>query len=231
MATVGMAYGHSHHFGIIVYVLPIAKIPSLPTFAAPPPHTPLAGDPHMTGFRGQKFDFTGEDGRWYSVLSDRQPNNIHLNMRVTSPVKGLPEITYITGIGIKTVDADGRDHTILVTVDDPYSLDSACPVGVSPCLADGALTVELDGEIALLSPGEVVLGPQVAVSAANLPGACRYAQVPESALAMTQTWRYVLGPFSGAGVFASNSFAKRIAEACLVFWVCRSSKNVSIPCF
>lgn len=57
----------------------------------------------MTGFRGQNFDFTGEDGGWYSVLSDRP--NIHLNMRVTSPVPSVPEITYITGISIKTTDA------------------------------------------------------------------------------------------------------------------------------
>ncbi|CAM9145362.1 unnamed protein product [Ectocarpus sp. 6 AP-2014] len=28
-------------------------------------------DPHMTGFRGQKFDFTGVDGEWYCLVSDR----------------------------------------------------------------------------------------------------------------------------------------------------------------
>ncbi|CAM9616834.1 unnamed protein product [Ectocarpus sp. 12 AP-2014] len=133
--------------------------------------TGACGDPHMTGFRGQKFDFTGQDGGWYSVLSDMP--RIHLNMRVTSPVPSVPEITYITGLGIATTDADGLDHTIVITVTDPHSLDSACPVGVSPCLADGALTVQLDGKDALLAPGEVLLGPQVAISTVNLPGACR----------------------------------------------------------
>lgn len=124
----------------------------------------------MTGYRGQKFDFVGEDGEWYSVVSD---NNILVNMRVTSPVPSVPEITYITGLGIKTTDSSGLDHTILITVTDPHSLDSGCPEGTSPCLADGALTVELDGEIALLSPGDVQLGPDVAIAAVNLPGACR----------------------------------------------------------
>ncbi|CAN0133726.1 unnamed protein product [Ectocarpus fasciculatus] len=133
--------------------------------------TGACGDPHMTGFRGQKFDFTGQDGGWYSVFSDMP--HIHLNMRVTSPVPSVPEITYITGLGITTTDTDGLDHTIVITVTDPHSLDSACPVGVSPCLADGALTVQLDGKDALLAPGEVLLGPQVAISAVNLPGACR----------------------------------------------------------
>ena len=125
----------------------------------------------MTGFRGQKFDFTGEDGIWYSVLSALP--DIHLNMRVTSPVPSVPEITYITGISVKTMDADGLEHTIVISVTDPHSLESECPYGRSPCLADGALSVDIDGEAALLAPGEVTLGPDVAIAAVNLPGACR----------------------------------------------------------
>ena len=125
----------------------------------------------MTGFRGQKFDFTGQDGGWYSVFSALP--NIHLNMRVTSPVVSVPEITYITGISIITTDAAGFDHNIVISVRDPHNLDSACPEGVYPCLADGSLSVEINGKTALLAPGEVSLGPKVAVSAVNLPGACR----------------------------------------------------------
>lgn len=48
----------------------------------------------MTGFLGQMFDFTGEDGGWYALIADV---NINVNMRVTSPIVDLPEITYITG--------------------------------------------------------------------------------------------------------------------------------------
>lgn len=48
----------------------------------------------MTGFLGQKFDFTGADGDWYALIADV---NMNVNMRVTSPVVDLPEITYITG--------------------------------------------------------------------------------------------------------------------------------------
>lgn len=128
----------------------------------------------MTGFLGQKFDFVGQDGQWYAVVSDTP--DLQVNMRVTSPVPAEPEITYITGLGIKTIDTEGSDHTIVITVTDPHSLDSACPVDGSTCLADGALNVELDGEVTLVSPGEVELGPNVAISAVNLPGACRYFQ-------------------------------------------------------
>lgn len=31
----------------------------------------------MTGFLGQKFDFTGEDGAWYSLVAD---DSLHMNM-------------------------------------------------------------------------------------------------------------------------------------------------------
>lgn len=62
---------------------------------------------------------------------------------------------------------------IVTLVTNPHSLDNNCPVGVSPCLAEGALSVELDRQPALVAPGEVSLGPGVAISAVNLPGACR----------------------------------------------------------
>ena len=125
----------------------------------------------MTGFLGQKFDFTGEDGAWYTLVSDLP--SLHLNMRVTAPVPSLPEITYITGLSLLIADADGLEHTVVIAVKDPRNLNSACPTGVSPCLADGALAVTLDGEEGLLSPGTASLGPGLSVSAVNLPGACR----------------------------------------------------------
>ncbi|CAN0152013.1 unnamed protein product [Scytosiphon promiscuus] len=125
----------------------------------------------MTGFRGQKFDFVGEDEEWYCVLQDGA--ELQLNMRVTSPVPSVPEITYITGISVRTIDLDGLSHTIVVQVTDPHDLSASCREEVSPCLADGALSVEVDGREVLLSPGTVSVGPGTAISAVNLPGACR----------------------------------------------------------
>eukprot|EP00752_Nemacystus_decipiens_P008269 g7394.t1 len=128
------------------------------------------GDPHMTGFLGQNFDFTGQDGGWYSLIADA---NIQVNMRVTCPVPDLPEITYITGLSVLTTDANGFDHSIVIEVQNPHTMDSCCPADASPCLAEGSLRVTLDGEEALLAPGTVSLSPDVQVSAVNLPGACR----------------------------------------------------------
>ncbi|CAB1100369.1 unnamed protein product [Ectocarpus sp. CCAP 1310/34] len=138
----------------------------------PDPTDPTAcGDPHMTGFHGQKFDFTGNDGQWYCLISDLP--SMHLNMRVTAPVSSRPDITYITGLSLITTDDDGQEHSIIISVKDPHSLDSDCPPGVSPCLADGSLIVVLDGNETLLAPGAIELAPDVKVSAVNIPGACR----------------------------------------------------------
>lgn len=63
----------------------------------------------MTGFLGQKFDFTGEDGAWYCLIADGQ---ININMRVTSPVVDLPEITYITGMDTETFTLERAHHSL-----------------------------------------------------------------------------------------------------------------------
>lgn len=123
----------------------------------------------MSGFSGQKFDFTGEDGAWYALISDIP--SLHMNMRVTSPVADMPEITYITGLSLITTDEDGQVRTIEITVNDPHTLESTCPY--DSCLADGALTVLLDSEESLAMPGTISMSGDVSVTAANLPGACR----------------------------------------------------------
>ncbi|CAN0348830.1 unnamed protein product [Ectocarpus sp. 6 AP-2014] len=125
----------------------------------------------MTGFLGQKFDFTGEDGGYYAVISDFP--SFHMNMRVTSPVPSLPEITYITGLSLLTTDSDGQIHSIVIEVKNPHDIESSCPAEVSPCLADGSLRVMLNGKEELSAPGSVALAEDVIVTAANLPGECR----------------------------------------------------------
>ena len=129
----------------------------------------------MTGFYGQKFDFTGKDGSWYALIADHasDPSSMHVNMRITAPVPGLPAITYITGISILATDADGIYHSVVISVKDPASMESVCPTDVSPCLADGSLRVVLDGEEALFAPGNVFVAPGVEVTAVNIPGECR----------------------------------------------------------
>lgn len=125
----------------------------------------------MTGFLGQRFDFTGRDGTWYALISDSP--TMHLNMRVTAPVPSVPAITYITGLSLLTTDFDGFEHTIVISVNNPHVQDSVCLLNVSPCLADGSLNVVVDGEEVLLSPGELELAPGVELRAVNIPGECR----------------------------------------------------------
>lgn len=75
--------------------------------------------------------------------------------RVTAPVPDLKEITYITGLSVIANNGKGVKHGIVIAVEEPRRLDIAFPTGVSPCLADGALRVTLDGEDALLAPGTI----------------------------------------------------------------------------
>lgn len=85
----------------------------------------------------------------------------------------LPIITYITGLSILTTDSDGVAHSIVIEAKDPHNIESSCPPGVSPCLADGSLRVVLDGVETLSAPGSVTLGKDLVVSAVNIPGQCR----------------------------------------------------------
>ena len=109
------------------------------------------GDPHMRGLHGQKFDFSGQDGAWYATLHDEL---FSVNMRVTAPIADLDKITYITGLGVSITDASSVVRTVVLTVDSPLEMQSECPNVGEACLADGALTVELDG-IKRTTPGEV----------------------------------------------------------------------------
>lgn len=59
-----------------------------------------------------------------------------------------------------------------IYVERPHTLDTACPVGVSPCLSNGDLNIRLDGE-EVVYPGKVTLGRGVSFVAVNLPGECR----------------------------------------------------------
>lgn len=132
---------------------PDSRLAALPT-VRPPEAVGCNGDPHLVGFRGQKFDFTGEDGLWYALVSD---GPCHLtNVRITAPVPGTSEITYITGVGLTLCDANEISHTVEITVKQPHVLETRCPEGAGSfaCLADGALEVVLDGR-KLTAPGQV----------------------------------------------------------------------------
>lgn len=41
-------------------------------------------DPHMTGFLGQKFDFTGLDGEWYCLIKDDHIQVSHIRCEFSS---------------------------------------------------------------------------------------------------------------------------------------------------
>ena len=68
-------------------------------------------------------------------------------------------------------------HSLGIEVKDPYStVTRGCPSDISPCLADGGVSITVDGQVidGLLTPTrEVNVVDGIWVSASNLPVECR----------------------------------------------------------
>ncbi|CAM9421257.1 unnamed protein product [Ectocarpus sp. 12 AP-2014] len=131
------------------------------------------GDPHMRGLRGQRIDWYGVDGGWYSLIKDDNAD-LNVNIRVTAPLPDeFPNRQLMTGL---TVLSEG--HSLVIEVANPYTINTdGCPRGVSPCLANGGLRIYVDGQEAdelLRFSRHVPVGDgAITVSATNLPVECR----------------------------------------------------------
>lgn len=131
------------------------------------------GDPHMQGLRGQRIDWSGVDGGWYSIIKDDNAD-LHINVRLTAPLPDeFPDHQLITGL---SVIAEG--HSLTIEVENPYTIHTdGCPEGVLPCLANGGLRVVVDGqevaELLRFSRRVPVADGAISLSASNLPAECR----------------------------------------------------------
>lgn len=126
----------------------------------------------MVGLMGQRIDWSGVNGAWYSLLTDDELG-LHVNVRLTAPlVDDFPDRQLITGIAILS-----NDQSLTVEVKNPYSVDTeGCPPGIAPCLSDGGLEIRLNGEedVALVHPStDKQLDGGITISASNLPAECR----------------------------------------------------------
>ncbi|CAN0188311.1 unnamed protein product, partial [Ectocarpus sp. 12 AP-2014] len=60
----------------------------------------ICDDPHMKGLRGQKIDWSGVDGEWYSFIKD-DDMDLQVNVRLTAPLpEAFPERQLVTGISV-----------------------------------------------------------------------------------------------------------------------------------
>lgn len=127
----------------------------------------------MVGLLGQKIDWSGVDGGWYSLIKDDNAD-LSINVRLTAPLpEEFPHRQLVTGLAVMS---EGRSLTI--EVESPYTVDTdGCPEGVSPCLANGGLRVVVDGqeddELLRFSRQVPVADGAISVSASNLPVECR----------------------------------------------------------
>lgn len=127
------------------------------------------GDPHMSGLPGQSFDWSGEDGGWYALLSNEY---LQMNVRVTSYLpESFPDRQLITAIALTSKDG----HFVMIEVVKPLDLSPSCVVGPrgEPCLAGGALRVTVDGHDVMSYPGTSHFDDSISITALNLPLECQ----------------------------------------------------------
>ena len=127
----------------------------------------------MQGLRGQRIDWSGVDGGWYSLIKDDNAD-LHVNVRLTAPLPDeFPDRQLMTGLTVLS----GR-RSLAIEVENPYTIDTdGCPQDVSPCLANGGLSAFVDGqqvdELLRFSRQVPVADGAISVSASNLPVECR----------------------------------------------------------
>lgn len=131
----------------------------------------MCKDPHLLGIHGQHIIWYGTDSSWYALFRD-DIADLHINVRITAPEPEFPKNQFITGMAVIL-----GEHSIVIEVKDPYSaLTDGCPDGIAPCLADGGIRIEVDGNEndALLSPTRYeFLADGMELSATNLPPVCQ----------------------------------------------------------
>lgn len=128
-------------------------------------------DPHIDGLRGQSHEWAGRDTEWYALIQD-EDLGLHINVRVTVPLQQeSPHRKLVTGVSVLF-----GEHSFVVEANDPYSAGgSGCPLGVIPCLADGALTFAVDNEQPAALHGffdGARFHNGIVLSATNVPAEC-----------------------------------------------------------
>lgn len=133
----------------------------------------IFSDPHVAGLRGQRFDWSGEDGGWYAFLST--PDELQMNLRVTSHLpETFPERQLVTGVALITAGG----HTIVADIVAPLDLAPTCQgtaddAGSAPCLVNGGLRVTVDGREEMQAAGEYHFDGGIHITGVNLPLECQ----------------------------------------------------------
>ena len=91
----------------------------------------------MQGLRGQKIDWSGEDGAWYSLIKD-DAVNLQVNVRLNAPLPDeFPSRQLITGMSVLS-----EGHSLVIEVKDPYSVSTGgCSDGIMFVWIVSAMTV------------------------------------------------------------------------------------------
>ncbi|KAH7366542.1 hypothetical protein KP509_18G083600 [Ceratopteris richardii] len=98
-----------------ILVLAIAIAAAVSAESGVLPHPGARGDPHFTGWDGVNFDFTGQPGGVYCVISDEL---FHMNMKLCGRMKPLAAGKFRQQTWIKELGIMYRGHRILMVARD-----------------------------------------------------------------------------------------------------------------
>ena len=59
----------------------------------------IYGDPHMRGLSGQRIDWSGVDGGWYSLIKDEKAD-LDINVRLTAPLSRAPTASLVADLTV-----------------------------------------------------------------------------------------------------------------------------------
>jgi len=126
------------------------------------------GDPVIMGLRNQAFEFSGKADTWYSSVA---ATTFQWNMKMHTFENCVgQEGMYVTSLGLSVDKKTGGSHTVLISVADENQVFPGCPPG-SPCLGDGSLRIEIDGQT-FLEPGDLKISDDLRIVTYNTWSAC-----------------------------------------------------------
>jgi hypothetical protein len=138
---------------------------ALPT---PNPTSVMAGDPHLVGFQGQRFDVIGKAGSLYNLVTD---DYVHMAVQIDEPFfigsmdqnltsghKGL----YMSSVSVAFTDGHGDTHELIASGDFESTVPgdrfcSAKQALADECLRGLRLTVD-GGRLDAQAPGSWMIG-------------------------------------------------------------------------
>jgi len=163
------------------------------------------GDPVIMGLRNQSFEFQGKADTWYASVA---ATKFQWNMKLHAFENCVgQEGMYVTSLGMSVDKKTGGSHNVLISVTDENQVFPGCEAGL-PCLGDGSLRIEVDGQI-FQEPGDHKISNDLRIVTYNTWSACsRKWWDYDAAISAREDFEY-LGALESSRRLGGSSFFRR----------------------